>query len=346
MATLREERYRPPEGSGAAGAEHKERKKDVRSAFRRDRDRVLYSPAFRRLAGITQVVAPHQGQALHNRLIHSIKAGQVARSIAESLLARNSPDSCRMELVDYLDPDVAEFAGLAHDLGHPPFGHAAEAELQQILKSSSTDSFEGNAQTFRIVTRLARRGDDSAGLSLTRASLRSVLKYPWPRMTGDPKASRKWGFYLGDKAAYTWATAGSGMEGEWWAGSFTKKPIPSLEAQIMDWADDIAFAIHDLEDFVRVGAIPLIQIWSQDRDWEEFSLWLSKRWSIEGRDAHKALRCANAFLHEHFPDIPKNGDIDISSALMRFTGSAVHACISSSRVKFVTAGMDRVRCSQ
>ena len=123
----------------------------TRTPFQLDRGRILYSTSFARLAEITQVVRADHGHVFHNRLTHSLKVGQLARRMAELLLQRQ-PDAA----VDLggLDPDVAEAAGLAHDLGHPPFGHAAEKELNDLATNEGVDGFEGNAQTFRILTRL------------------------------------------------------------------------------------------------------------------------------------------------------------------------------------------------
>ncbi|MBN1173462.1 MAG: dNTP triphosphohydrolase, partial [Micromonosporaceae bacterium] len=210
----------------------KKPKNDIRTAFRRDRDRLLYSSLFRRLGGVTQIAPTSQGQSFHNRLTHSIKVGHISRSIAENLL-HNSENEAETTLRDSLDPDVAEFAGLAHDLGHPPFGHTAEEKLQKII-SDDTDSFEGNAQTFRILTRLAVHEYDQPGLDLTQASLRSVLKYPWFYDREDEIRSKKWGVFKSDIDAFHFAINEEGS------------PLASLECQIMEWADDIAYAVHDL----------------------------------------------------------------------------------------------------
>lgn len=127
---------------------------DPRSAFQRDRDRVLYSPEFRRLSGVTQVASAGEGDVFHNRLTHSLKVAQVGRRLAERL----QKDCASEELHAWggLDPDVVETAGLAHDLGHPPFGHDGEEEICKSVEANNDENgFEGNAQSFRIVTRLA-----------------------------------------------------------------------------------------------------------------------------------------------------------------------------------------------
>lgn len=229
----------------------------------RDRDRVLYSEAFRRLGGVTQVVTGQPTLSLHNRLTHSLKVEQVAVALARKL-THDSP-----ELAGHIDLGAIQTACLAHDLGHPPFGHAGEVALHEYLTCEKhrenprqidrrredpchdcklEDGFEGNAQTFRILTALSahRSRDDvekSFGLDLSRASLAAATKYPWLR-GGNPDKVRKWGAYDCDSEALLWAIGNS-------SGS------PTLNAQIMDWADDIAYAVHDIEDFYRVGIVPI-----------------------------------------------------------------------------------------
>ncbi|MHB8395192.1 MAG: dGTP triphosphohydrolase, partial [Candidatus Dormibacteria bacterium] len=216
------------------------RSRDTRTGAEHDRDRVLYCSGFRRLAEVTQVVGTGELVLFHNRLTHSIKVAQIGRRLAERL-ARTAPGHA-LYLSGGISPDVVETACLAHDLGHPPFGHVGEAELQNQLTlydsyhspSNGLDSFEGNAQSFRIVNKLATRGgEDDLGLDLTRATLRAILKYPWyyDDLQHRPKSQTKWGAYRSEQMAFDHALTGHtpGTRG--------------VEATLMDWADDVAYAV-------------------------------------------------------------------------------------------------------
>lgn len=244
--------------------EEQPRENDKRTRPQRDRDRILHSEALRRLANVTQVVDPNEGHIFHNRLTHSLKVAQVAQRLTEKLIAEQSQlarDFC-------LDVHVVESAALAHDLGHPPFGHIAETELDRLVKEKGlADGYEGNPQSFRILTKLESRGEDHIGLDLTRATLNGVLKYPRLRAeSGD--GHKKWGAYRTEEAIFRWVR-------EW---DFDN--VRSIEAELMDLADDIAFSVHDVEDFYRAGLIPNT-IFGEEATQEELSSYLEevgKRW--------------------------------------------------------------------
>lgn len=152
-----------------------------RSEGQRDRDRILYTAAFRRLAGVTQVTAEEEGRFFHNRLTHSLKVSQVARRLAERLIFECGKDFANEH---GFDEDIVEAAALGHDLGHPPFGHTAEVVLNELANQAECGGFEGNAQSFRVVTKLAPRDYAYEGLNLTRGTLNGLLKIPMDAYPG------------------------------------------------------------------------------------------------------------------------------------------------------------------
>ncbi len=219
-----------------------------RTPYERDRARVVHAAASRRLAAKTQVHGPQMDDFVRNRLTHSLEVAQVARDLSRALGSQ---------------PDIAETAALAHDLGHPPFGHNGEHALHAL--AGPCGGFEGNAQTLRLLTRLEAKTVDasgaSVGLNLTRATLDACTKYPWPLADG----TAKFGVYADDLPVFTWLRAGAPSTG----GGV---PPRCVEAQIMDLADDVAYSVHDVEDAVVAERVDLAHldrqaIWDAVRAW-------------------------------------------------------------------------------
>ena len=206
-------------------------KRGGRTEFARDRARIIHSFALRRLAAKTQVAVPWATDFPRTRLSHSLECAQVGRELGAALGA---------------DPDLMEGACLAHDIGHPPFGHNGEEALNQI--ATSCGGFEGNAQSIRLLIRLEAKtvlpDGKSIGLNLTRASLDAATKYPWSRAVN----ARKFGVYEDDLEIFNWYRSG------------VESGKTSMEAQIMDWSDDVAYSVHDLEDSLVSGQIKLDQL--------------------------------------------------------------------------------------
>jgi dGTPase len=245
-------------------------KRAGRTEFMRDRARVIHSAALRRLAAKTQVAVPWENDFQRTRLSHSLECAQIGRELGESLGA---------------DPDLQDTACLAHDLGHPPFGHNGEEALASI--AADFGGFEGNAQSFRLLVRLEAKTVDSdgksVGLNLTRASLDGATKYPWPRSHN----SRKFGVYDDDVEVFNWMRTGAPVD---------KKCI---EAQIMDWSDDCAYSVHDLEDAIFANQISVKNF---DTDFEELYRVMVRDYGSdatqqEAIDAHKRLSALSAWPH-------------------------------------------------
>ncbi len=207
------------------GRRHPGEESRTRTPFARDRDRIIHCTAFRRLKEKTQVFVAHEGDHYRTRLTHSLEVAQIARSISTAL---------------GLDNDLAETIALAHDLGHPPFGHAGEDQIDDSMKPYG--GFDHNVQTFRVVTKLEHRYPDFEGLNLTWETLEGVIKHNGP--VTDKLSRPSWDMIRRFDADYdlklgTWASA---------------------EAQVAALADDIAYNNHDVDDGLQAGLFQLNEL--------------------------------------------------------------------------------------
>src|SRR2546422_6381489 len=212
------------------GRLHREPVSATRNAFRRDCDRIIHASAFRRLAYKTQVFVFHEGDHFRTRLTHTLEVAQIARSLARAL---------------GLDEDLAEALALAHDLGHPPFGHAGERALDRCL--AACGGFDHNAQTLRVVTALERRYPTFDGLNLSWETLEGLVKHNGPLTLADGTPT---GPYRERGLPHAIALYGKSQDLELWS-------FASAEAQIAAIADDIAYDAHDIDDGLRAGLFAL-----------------------------------------------------------------------------------------
>ncbi|MFC0265556.1 deoxyguanosinetriphosphate triphosphohydrolase [Alloscardovia macacae] len=262
---------------------HEDSKSRNRTAFERDRARVVHSSALRRLGAKTQILVAGTDDFARTRLTHTLEVAQIGRQIAEIF-------GC--------NPDVVDCACLAHDLGHPPFGHNGESVLMKL--SESIGGFEGNAQTFRLLTRLEPKvfhaDGRSAGVNLTRAALDAATKYPWTRAQGqlhpDGPKGNKFCVYEDDREVFEWLKAGSK------APAFAKP----MEAQIMDLADDIGYSVHDVEDAIVGQSIDAPDLHAADvidAVVQSVRSWYGERWDADKLvQAYERLESAGLVPHD------------------------------------------------
>src|SRR3954449_12333684 len=285
----------------------------ARGEFVRDRARVLHSAALRRLAAKTQVVGVGQSDFPRTRLTHSLECAQIGRELGAALGA---------------DPDLIDAACLAHDLGHPPFGHNGEAALDTF--AAGCGGFEGNAQSLRVLTRLETKvlaaDGTSVGLNLTRAVLDAATKYPWPKREG----VTKYGVYADDEPVFAWLRDGAPGDRR------------CLEAQVMDWADDVAYSVHDLEDGVHGGHVPLSALTAADERAEVVRLAQASYLDVSTSALEPAaMRLVElpVWLREF------DGSLHSLAALKRMTSELIarlsNAAVRATQASYGTGGLQR-----
>lgn len=300
-----------------------DRKSAARTDFERDRARIMYSSAMRRLGGKTQVLGPTSDDFVRTRLTHSIEVSQVGRALGREL-------GC--------DPDAVDAACLAHDLGHPPFGHNGERALDQ--EAGECGGFEGNAQTFRLLTRLEPKKLDGAGrpvgLNLTRTSLDATCKYPWVRGAGpDAQTStRKYSVYPDDERIFSWVRA------------LTPEGARSLEAQIMDISDDIAYCVHDVEDAIQTHKLDPAQMRldsTREQVWETTVDWYGDAFGADELDAAIDRLVRSGFLLSSFgatyADLAALKDMT-----SRIIGRLCDAVVEATRARYGEGPFHRYDC--
>lgn len=286
-----------------------------RGEFARDRARVVHSSALRRLGAKTQVLSPSGGDFARTRLTHSLEVAQIGREMAIDL---------------GVNADIVDMACLAHDLGHPPFGHNGEKALNEW--ANEVGGFEGNAQTLRLLTRIEPKvfmqDGSSLGLNLTRASLDATCKYPWTRVGGvediGADQSLKFGAYEDDLEVFTWLRQGAPAR------------VKCVEAQIMDFADDVAYSVHDFEDAIVSGFVDLGVL--ADRAAESELLTKVSEWNggkhtyTELEAALERLRSTKYWLTTYEPNSLNLGSLkNLTSELIgRFVSATTAAVIDTS----------------
>ncbi|HEY9722596.1 MAG TPA: dNTP triphosphohydrolase [Oscillatoriaceae cyanobacterium] len=285
---------------------------DPRSPFEVDRARIIHSSAFRRLQGKTQIFGVGEGDFFRTRLTHSMETAQIGKGLV--LFVNKTPELAGAPI----SVELVEAACLAHDLGHPPFGHNGEAALQAMMHAYG--GFEANAQNLRILTRLESKREEF-GLNLTRATLRAVLKYLEPysarkRARTGPKAhlAVEKCYYDQDEPLMAWIRADGDRAGR------------SLESEIMEWADDIAYSVHDLEDGLHSGLI-IPEHFNNLRLVERMAEYAGKRGAI-GCDVAEV----QAFMARVFAQLPGGSALRLKEQRKRLTSTLIHAAIINTGV--------------
>jgi dGTPase len=290
------------------------RKTDYRSAFQIDRDRVIHAHAFRKLQSKTQVFLSGEYDFYRTRLTHSMEVAQIGRSICRYLLSRGQP----MRDDFQIDSDLVECACLAHDLGHPPFGHSGERTLQELMRPYG--GFEGNAQTLHLVAETIYQNESGVrGLQPTRAMLDGILKYKKLYREFSKPPSQHF-LYDPQRVYRNFVFAGGRIPARLQAG-LALNAFKSVECQIMDWADDAAYSLNDVVDGVKAGFLTIERI---------------ERWA-----AGQALDSAQQQLLDTLFEAIRGDRLE--SVFSMKIGSFIQACRLRERDNFMAAKTNRYR---
>jgi dGTPase len=291
-----------------------DRAADYRTPFQMDRDRIIHAHAFRKLQSKTQVFLSGEYDFYRTRLTHSMEVAQIGRSICAFLLSRGAP--LRRDF--HIDSDLVEAVCLAHDLGHPPFGHSGERTLQELM--APWGGFEGNAQTLHLLTETLYQSDQGVhGMAPTRALLDGVLKYK-KLFSEFPAPPTNHFLYDPQKRYRDFVFGGAAIPAEWGEGE-ALNAFKSIECQIMDWADDAAYSLNDIVDGVRAGFLNI----------ERLEAWAA----AQGLDGER-LR----WLDQLFAAIRSDR---LESAFARKIGAFITACRLRPRKNFMSARTNRYR---
>ncbi len=286
---------------------------DYRSVFQRGRDRLIHNAAFRRLQAKTQVFLSGEYDFYRTRLTHSIEVSQIAGSIVRSL----NSSSPHLKNDFHIDIALVEACALAHDIGHPPFGHAGEGMLHQLMLPWG--GFEGNAQTLRLITEIIfTSGRSRRGMNPTRAFMDGVLKYK--TLFSEWENPEKHFLFDDQKKYLDFVFDGRAFPAQYPPGK-KRNQLRSLECQIMDWADDTAYSLNDLVDSANAGFVDLARVsrWAEDKNLTE-----EDARTIES--LLEAMRCGN-----------------LERVMNRKIGTFVEACHLKERENFMSDLTNRYR---
>jgi len=307
------------------------RKRDYRSAFQIDRDRLIHSHAFRKLQSKTQVFLSGEYDFYRTRLTHSMEVAQIGRSICHFLASSECRSRSLLSEDFFIDDDLVEAVCLAHDLGHPPFGHSGERTLQELMREHG--GFEGNAQTLRLLGETIFESETGVrGMQPTRALLDGVLKYK--KLYREFGANKPTNHFLYDsqEPQRAFVFDGKKIPAEMHAGE-ALNAFKSVECQIMDWADDAAYSLNDIVDGVKAGFLTI----------ERIEAWAAKSagyWDAQNGPLKLSAKTREGFVKKLVEAI--RGD-RLERMFAAKVGDFLRACHLRERRNFMSAQTNRYR---